>query len=150
MPRSMTSPTTRRTTPSINCWESRMIDRRKYLDRAGGRVYFRISGMRQRLPDDENSPEFAAAYDALIAGRMLPKPKRAARPAPNAPGSIGWFIEQYLASEIFCWPRWPQAKVFARNATELSAYLGSYPYYVGTGTARRSHARQCRRLSGEN
>jgi hypothetical protein len=54
-----------------------MTDRSKYLDRACGRIYFRTNGTRQRLPDDESSPEFAAAYDALIAGRMLAKPKRA-------------------------------------------------------------------------
>jgi integrase len=80
-----------------------MVDRTKYLDRAkDGRIYFRICGKRQRLPDDENSPEFAAAYDALVAGALtLRPPRRAKNPTPNAPGSIGWFVERYLASEWF-------------------------------------------------
>jgi integrase len=78
-----------------------VTDRTKYLDRALGRIYFRINGKRQRLPDDENSPEFAAAYEALVAGRMAPKPRREIRQAANTPGSIGWFIEKYLASDHF-------------------------------------------------
>jgi len=76
-------------------------DRTKYLDRAGGRIYFRINGRRQRLPDDESSPEFAAAYDALVAGRMASKPRREKRLRTDAPGAIGWFIERYLTSEYF-------------------------------------------------
>src|ERR1044071_4432893 len=79
-----------------------MVERTKYLDRAkDGRIYFRIHGKRQRLPDDEESPEFATAYDALLACALIPKPRRAVRPAANAAGSIGWFIEQYLASDYF-------------------------------------------------
>ena len=79
-----------------------MVERTRYLDRTkDGRIYFRINGKREPLPRDENSPEFAAAYDAFVAGALMPKPKRAARPAPNAPGSIGWFIQQYLASDWF-------------------------------------------------
>jgi integrase len=78
-----------------------MTDRSKYLDRIGGRIYFRINGKRQRLPDDETSPEYAAAYDALLAGRLAPKLRRQVRPAPDGVGSIGWFIEKYLASDFF-------------------------------------------------
>jgi integrase len=79
-----------------------MVERTKYLDRAkDGRIYFRINGKRERLPDDTTSPQFAAAYDALLVGALMPKPKRAARPAPNSPGSIGWVIEKYLASDHF-------------------------------------------------
>jgi integrase len=79
-----------------------MVERSKYLDRAkDGRIYFRINGRRHRLPGAEGSPEWNAAYDALLAGAMMPRPKRAKRPAPNAPGTIGWFIEQYLASDWF-------------------------------------------------
>ena len=78
-----------------------MTDRTKYLDRINGRIYFRINGKRQRLPDNEASAEFAAAYDALIAGRMAPKPPREKRRSPDTPGSIGWFIEKYLASDFF-------------------------------------------------
>jgi hypothetical protein len=67
-----------------------MTGRTKYLDRAGGRIYFRINGKRQRLPDDERSAEFAAAYDALVAGRMAPKPRREIRQAPKRPAqSVG-------------------------------------------------------------
>jgi hypothetical protein len=66
-----------------------MTDRSKYLDRIGGRIYFRIYGKRQRLPDDETSPEFAEAYDALVAGRMVPKLRREKRRAATAPASIG-------------------------------------------------------------
>jgi integrase len=78
-----------------------MVDRTKYLDRADGRIYFRINGKRQRVLGDEGSAEFNAAYDALIAGRLAPKPRREIRQAPNGPGSIGWFIEKYLASDYF-------------------------------------------------
>ena len=78
-----------------------MTHRTKYLDRIAGRIYFRINGKRQRLPDDETSPEFATAYDALIAGRMAPKPPREKRRTPDTPASIGWFIERYLASDYF-------------------------------------------------
>ena len=62
-----------------------MTDRSKYLDRAGGRIYFRIHGKRQRLPGDEGTPEWNAAYDALMAGALLPKPKRAVRPTEPQP-----------------------------------------------------------------
>jgi integrase len=79
-----------------------MVDRIKYLDRSkDGRIYFRIKGKRERLPNDETTSEFAAAYDALLAGALMPKPKRSARLAPNTPGSIGWFIGHYLASDYF-------------------------------------------------
>jgi hypothetical protein len=38
---------------------------RKYLDRARtGRIYFHIKGGRIGLPDNEQSPEFAAAKDS--------------------------------------------------------------------------------------
>jgi integrase len=96
-----TSTTMSWTTPLIGSWGKLMGDRTKYLDRRGGRIYGRINGRRQRLPDDETSPEFNAAYDAFIAGALMPKPQRTKRPAPNAPGSIGWFIERYLASDYF-------------------------------------------------
>ena len=86
-------------TVSIDCARARsMTDRSKYLDRIGGRIYFRIHGKRQRLPDDATSLEFAVAYDALVAGRDRPREKRR---SPNTSGSIGWFIERYLASDYF-------------------------------------------------
>ena len=78
-----------------------MTARTKYLDGAGGRIYFRIHGKRQRLPDNEDSPEFDAAYDALIAGRMTPKAPREKRSRADRSGSIGWFIEKFLASDYF-------------------------------------------------
>jgi hypothetical protein len=79
-----------------------MTDRTKYLDRAGGRIYFRTYGKRRRLPDDETSPQFAAAYDALMAGALtLKPPRREKRPKPDTPGTIGWFTEKYLASDYF-------------------------------------------------
>ena len=80
-----------------------MADRTKYLDRAkDGRIYFRINGKRRRLPDEEGSPEFNAAYDTLIAGALtLKPPRREKRPRPDTPGTIGWFVEKYLASDYF-------------------------------------------------
>ena len=80
-----------------------MVDRTKYLDRAkDGRIYFRINGKRWRLPDEEGSPEFNAAYDTLIAGPLtLKPPRREKRPRPDTPGTIGWFVEKYLASDYF-------------------------------------------------
>jgi integrase len=41
------------------------------------------------------------AYDALIAGRMLAKVPREKRRKPDAAGTIGWFIEKYLAADHF-------------------------------------------------
>lgn len=41
------------------------------------------------------------AYDALIAGRMLAKVLREKRRKPDAAGTIGWFIEKYLAADHF-------------------------------------------------
>ena len=48
-----------------------------------------------------DSPEFDAAYDALIAGRMAPKAPREKRSRADTSGSIGWFIEKFLASDYF-------------------------------------------------
>ena len=124
-----------------------MTDRSKYLDRIGGRIYFRINGKRQRLPDDETSPEFAAAYDALIAGRMAPKPpSREAASAGHA--GLDRLVHRTISRiGVFSRPRWPRAEVLSGHATELSAGVGSNPQQAGPCAAHRSHARQRRRLS---
>ena len=98
--------------------------RTKYLTRPKpGLIYFRHGGKSTRLPSDETSPEFAAAYDALLAG--IDKTRRPGRPSnylkPKAkpfltgqkkfqPPSIGWFIEQWLQSDFFAPPDKPRPK----------------------------------------
>ncbi len=102
-------------------------ERTKYLTRPKpGLVYFRANGRLTRLPDDESSPQFAAAYDALLvnvdtarrAGRPANYLKaKATRLATHAAGqkkfqppSIGWFIEQWLQSDFFAPPDKPRPK----------------------------------------
>lgn len=104
-------------------------DRTKYLDRPKpGILYFRFRRggklIREPLPPDESSPEFAVAYDALIARVRRAAPRPVGRPShmlkpPPLPGklvehkdgtrhyrapAIGWFIERYLASDFFARP----------------------------------------------
>jgi integrase len=78
------------------------------------RVYFRHpkTGELTRLPDDETSQAFAEQYDPLFAAlTAAPKPTR----DPNVrvkrnrddgnvlyrPATLGWFVEKYLASDVF-------------------------------------------------
>lgn len=105
--------------------------RTKYLDRPKpGIIYFRAGKTRVRLPDDEASPEFAAAYDAQFAALKASKPRVVGRPRHmikpvstnkklvttvngikrySAP-LIGWFVEQYLASDFFAQANKPNLK----------------------------------------
>lgn len=87
-------------------------EERKHLYRKGKYIYFRNprSGKLTPLPKDETSQEFADAYDALVGSPALItngaiKPDAdgiiARRPQDFKPGSIGWFIERYCASEEF-------------------------------------------------
>lgn len=105
-----------------------MTARTKYLQRPkGGQIYFRYNGkVIERLPDDESSEEFAAAYDRLVAsigkpavvGRPVKKAGAIARPRHQGslntsryrPPQIGWVIEQYLASDYFSPPDKPKPK----------------------------------------
>lgn len=74
-------------------------------------VYFRVRGRPLvRLPDDEDSAEFTRQYNlelAALNGQSVRKPNtRTPRQFDNArvaflPGSLGWFIERYLASSKF-------------------------------------------------
>jgi|RhiMetdeSRZDD1v2_1073273.scaffolds.fasta_scaffold183921_5 integrase len=74
-------------------------------------VYFRVRGRPLvRLPDDESSSEFDRQYKlqfAALKGESLRKPNtRTPRKFSNErvaflPGSLGWFIERYLASSKF-------------------------------------------------
>jgi len=96
----------------------------RYLDRTkGGQIYFRVNGKRiERLPDGEASSEFAAAYARLLADFNAGKlfggaPAKPGRPRGSRiaitgveqiggalrfkPPTIGWFIEQFLASDYF-------------------------------------------------
>src|SRR5207344_2662409 len=74
-----------------------------------------------RLPGNEGSAEFNAAYDELLAQARISPAKggrppnylkpRARRLVSNAngvkrfhPPAIGWFIEQWLASDFFALP----------------------------------------------
>jgi hypothetical protein len=74
-------------------------------------IYFRVRGRPLvRLPDDESSPDFDRQYSlqlAILKGESLRKPNtRTPRKFDNErivflPGSLGWFIERYLASSKF-------------------------------------------------
>jgi integrase len=105
-------------------------ERTKYLQRPKpGVIYFRFAGKITRLPADETSPDFARAYDRLLAeaqtnasrdkgGRPPDYLKaKATRLVTHAggkkkfhPPSIGWFIEQWLASDFFARPDKPRPK----------------------------------------
>jgi integrase len=87
-------------TVSIGCCESKKHDGSQQIFGSHRRPHL-LPRPRQRLPDDETSLEFAVAYDALVAGRMAPKPPREKRRSPSTSGSIGWFIERHLASDYF-------------------------------------------------
>lgn len=66
------------------------------LNRHGTRVcYYRVGkGKRIRLPD-YGSPEFAAAYQAVLRGDPVPQPGRG--PA-SVPGSVAWVVAAYKES----------------------------------------------------
>lgn len=67
----------------------------KYVSLERGSYWFRRDKeKRTRLPADPHSPEFAAAYRALLSGVM---PANSSRPK-HAPGSLGWLAAQYLES----------------------------------------------------
>jgi integrase len=103
-----------------------MTKRTKYLIRPKpGIVYFRFNGKVTRLPTDETSADFAKAYDQLLAetgqkprGRppnyLKPRGKRLVTHTNGAkrfqPPAIGWFIEQWLASDYFAEPNKPKPK----------------------------------------
>jgi integrase len=95
--------------------------KRKHLYRKPGYVYFRHpkTGKLTPLPSDETSLDFAGAHDACMAALKdeAPKPrdlsKRVKRDCATGallfpPPTLGWFIEQYLASEYFN-PQSPKA-----------------------------------------
>jgi integrase len=118
--------------------------RTKYLNRAKpGIVLFRYRGQNiARLPSDESSAEFAAAYDALLAevlaGDHGKKPGKMGRPRamfkpkldkPVAvidgrkvyrPPMLGWVIDAWLASDYF----YPAAR-----ATERTYHEGTQRAY---------------------
>jgi hypothetical protein len=84
-------------------------EERQHIYRKGKYRYFRNPRTKQltALPGDETSQAFADAYDPLLralegANDPAPAPlPPAPRPAAFVPGSIGWFIEQYVASKKY-------------------------------------------------
>ena len=130
--------------------------RTKYLTRPKpGLIYFRHGGKSTRLPSDEASPEFAAAYDALLAA--IDKTRRPGRPSnylkTNArplirgqkkfqPPSIGWFIEQWLQSDFFAQPDKPRPKDKPfRPGTQYNYRLGIELLRQIKGTDGTQHGR---------
>jgi integrase len=99
--------------------KTKITDRSRYLHRPKpGIINFRVNGKTvARLPSDETSAEFARAYDKLLAdlvqgkfgkvrGRGRPPEARTRPPrAPVAgrfrPPQIGWFLDEWLASDFF-------------------------------------------------
>ena len=75
--------------------------------RHGRRVlYFRRGkGRRIRLPDDTESPEFQAAYQAALTGN--PPPSKTTRTPPH---SLAWLIDRYMESAA-----WRQLAVETRR-----------------------------------
>jgi len=66
----------------------------EYRDRAGKvRRYFRRGAVRKPLPGDVGSPEFMAAYQALLGDKPAPTTKVA--------GSLGLLITEFYASRAF-------------------------------------------------
>jgi integrase len=77
------------------------------------RVYFRHPKTSQLtpLPTDESSPQFAEQYDALFASlttmvKVRDPNVRVARNRDGGnvlyrPATLGWFVEKYLASDVF-------------------------------------------------
>jgi integrase len=77
------------------------------------RVYFRHpkSSQLTALPTDETSREFAQQYDALLAAlstkvKVRDPSVRVARNRDDGnvqyrPATLGWFVEKYLASDVF-------------------------------------------------
>jgi integrase len=77
----------------------------------GKYLYFRhptlkLSRGESRLPSPQDSPEFCAAYESLLARAERRKPE-ASRPdgrpvrVPFAPGTLGWLAAKYIASGEF-------------------------------------------------
>lgn len=97
-----------------------MSDRTKYVHRPKpGVVYFRNGTISVRLPADNTSPEFARAYDELLA-RVKPairgRPSHMLKPPVAAlvsgsgeavvyhPPAIGWAVKQWRASDWWAPP----------------------------------------------
>jgi len=69
----------------------------RFVQRVGSYHYFRKAGCKPvRLPGEEGSPQYLAAYERALAGR---NPDRLARVAFM--GSFAWAIDQYTASSEF-------------------------------------------------
>jgi len=75
----------------------------RFVQRQGDYRYFRKAGCKPvRLPGEEGSPEFQAAYDRALA-QSEAKSKPQTQVESNGavaflPGSLGWVIDQYTAS----------------------------------------------------
>lgn len=78
----------------------RMLGITTDTDRHGNvRYYFRRRGLasKTRLPGIPGSPEFLAAYGALIAGHPLPAPMKPIGPAITNRESFAWLCQKYLS-----------------------------------------------------
>ncbi|HMF28647.1 MAG TPA: hypothetical protein VKE42_07735, partial [Candidatus Cybelea sp.] len=77
----------------------------KFVQRVGAYHYFRKAGRKPvRLPGAEGSPEYQAAYDRELAkaeGRLVAPIAAVDASVAFIPGSVGWVIDQYLASNDF-------------------------------------------------
>lgn len=92
--------------PGVNMVTKRLADRTR-------RVYYyhRASGI--RLPDDPQSPEFAAAYAKLNAAPTV-------QPSRAAPGTFAALIEAYKASPDFLQLAEETRKSYARHLDTLA------------------------------
>lgn len=92
-------------------------------NRKGGLYYFyrvRPPGGKEiltRLPDDMRSPEFAAAYKALVAGRES---------APDLMHSFSMLIKSYRASPRFQGLRSSTQRGYDQNLNELNGKIGGH------------------------
>lgn len=74
------------------------------VDRHGNtRYYFRRRGVKgkTRLPGQPGSPEFMAAYEAVLAGRPIPATTRQPKIGATDQTSLRWLCLTYLASHDF-------------------------------------------------
>lgn len=101
----------------------------KYIDRSRARdgsfrYRFRRGAVRKTLPGEPHSPEFMAAYNALLSGTIAAS--KAPRTLADTRGSVAWLIELYtrqMASAVKAGTMSPlthkqRANILGRFATE--------------------------------
>jgi integrase len=107
--------------------------------------YFRRAGVRQKLPGDPGSEEFAATYQALLSA----KPKTCTDPALDrrsyVPGTFGALVNDYLASAAFKEKAESTQALYRRVLDKLCAENCTKPVRL----MKRRHIRKMRDVVSE-